>query len=476
MLLCLLTGCPFNRLDNKGTHWLRFVQISDLHLLDEESPARLVRMDPFIDVSWRLHESYSVQLLDASVRAINRHHTLGPWPVDFVAVTGDLVDNAQFNELRWCIDILDGGWINPNSGTANGEDNSQAMDAPHPNAPFWAMGLGLEIPWYAILGNHDCLALGTFAIDQDSPNPEDWYAPLPLPVPLWSGYHDLNPPRNYMLPTDSQSPAILPDFASAPPEDLIPVPFDYLSQGAISPDPQRHYISKEIFMREMLQSQSNPSGHGFEPENLETGHTWYTVRPHPDIPVRLVMLDTAATRPQPGFPSHNGVMSRMQFDNFLKPTFERAQAAGEHLLLFTHHPSGDFELPSTESEVSTGEFRGYLAKQPNFIAHICGHTHQEEVIEVNGPYPYQEIIAGSLLDLPQRARLFDLFYDEVAQDVELVVTKLSHMELPTKLSTEGFKRAQIDALYPDAMFPSEQWGDALRWLDNFGVNTALRGN
>lgn len=69
-------------------------------------------------------------------------------PVDFGIFLGDVINNAQHNELRWFIDILDGRTINPNS-------DPKSVAATDFMSPFKAAGLDPAIRWYEVIGNHD---------------------------------------------------------------------------------------------------------------------------------------------------------------------------------------------------------------------------------------------------------------------------------------------------------------------------------
>jgi Calcineurin-like phosphoesterase len=150
-----------------------FAQLTDTHVRDEESPARvpfLDRVGPPFTSTFRPQEAFSTQVLDAAVRSINRERPQA------VFITGDVTDNAQRNELALALATLRGGTVKPDSG-ARGYDGVQAPDsadpffyrpdhdAPaHPGAlaraqrPFKAAGL--DAPWYALVGNHDVLAQG----------------------------------------------------------------------------------------------------------------------------------------------------------------------------------------------------------------------------------------------------------------------------------------------------------------------------
>ena len=78
VLVCFLgAGCPEapQMPVEPGVLWLQFAHITDTHVLDDESPARTVRLADLFYESWRPQEAYTTQVLDATLQVLNAYHT-----------------------------------------------------------------------------------------------------------------------------------------------------------------------------------------------------------------------------------------------------------------------------------------------------------------------------------------------------------------------------------------------------------------
>ena len=205
--------------DARRTPLLFFAQMTDLELLDEESPARVELFDryPSFDGAYRPAEGLMAHVAEAAVRQLRAIRSpFSGRRLALAITTGDNVNNVQLNETRWFIDVLDGAPVlNPDSGVPGGcargngrlyrgrrgggefyEPDRSSRDArgsvdgagyaprasenrreagrsvafrdfprlfEQMNMPFRASGLG--IPWYSVFGNHDALVLGNVPIN-----------------------------------------------------------------------------------------------------------------------------------------------------------------------------------------------------------------------------------------------------------------------------------------------------------------------
>ena len=139
----------------------RFGQLSDTHVRDEESPARvpfLDRLGPPFASTFRPHEALSTQVLTAAVRAMTaeRPRTL--------LLTGDLIDSAQRNELDQFLAVVRGGEVDPDSGGTGYRGVQQDADPVQDDLlaraqrPYFSPGV--RVPWLPAIGEHDVLVQG----------------------------------------------------------------------------------------------------------------------------------------------------------------------------------------------------------------------------------------------------------------------------------------------------------------------------
>ncbi|MDA0174239.1 metallophosphoesterase [Solirubrobacter taibaiensis] len=341
-----------------GDTLVTFGQLTDTHVRDEESPARVPFLDrigaPFTS-TFRPQEAFSTQTLDAAVRALNQQKP------DAVFVTGDITDNAQRNELDLARAVLKGDRVDPDSGDPGYRGVQQPdsadpfyyrpdFDAPaHPGAlsqaqrPFTAAGL--DAPFYALVGNHDLLVQGevppTPQIDEVAEGDELITA--------------LDPELLDQIPRDELD-------AQTATAALLDNRFGFPSID-VPGDPARRFVDTAEWERA-----------------LERPSFDYTV----DLTdrVRAVLVDTV---------NRDGT-SRARINPAQLQRLEQQLDTNRLVVVFSHNPLTDEALQ-------------VLDRHPNVVASIAGNSHRNR-ITARGTY--WQISTSSLADFPQQSRMFRL--------------------------------------------------------------------
>lgn len=170
-----------------------FVQFTDLHVLDAQSPMRFEFLHDITGSAFRPQESLTTQ---GAVSLIERVNDLRRGPhtgrdLDCVVTTGDNTDNHEHVELDWFLALMNGGEITANTGAdgtwegvqtggsthywhPGGEVEDRYAEAGFPQLPELLAGAmtthaspGLDIPWFSVFGNHDDSISGTLPTDWD---------------------------------------------------------------------------------------------------------------------------------------------------------------------------------------------------------------------------------------------------------------------------------------------------------------------
>ncbi len=371
--------------------------VSDAHVLDASSPARVTFLDrlgaPF-QSTFRPHETLTAQVLAGAVRAIR---ALGP---GVVIQGGDLIDNAQSNELAHALAVLGGGAVHPGSGPCGYLGVQVAadpdpfyyrpeIDAPqHPGLLRAAVASfssrGLDVPAYPVLGDHDLLVAGeivptelTQALAVGARAVWELPAGLSLPRGLrgGTGYSPDGPP----------DPGLVDSFLRrALAGRTVKVPAD----GA------RREMSVEEVVARLRGAVGGrragaPTGAGALDEVGSLGGARLDYVVDVGAHLRLIVLDLARRAGGSGglvVPGQAAWLSRAL-----------AQGGGRWLIVVSHQPLA--------SSAGGDRILGLLDRSPRVIAALSGHTHRNRILArptlAGG---YWLISTASLIDYPQQAR------------------------------------------------------------------------
>jgi len=381
---------------------LLFFTMSDIHLTDIQSPAQTIYFglngQPGMSSAYSPVILYTTHVLDAAVQTVNALNKKSA--IDFGLLLGDAINNSQFNELRWYIDILDGQTINPNSDPASVASTDYLR-------PYKAAGLDKSIPWYQVRGNHDHFWSGVFApndylkqtlVGETILNIGDQLTSDTLLYTrgYYTGVVDGSTPYGEVVKSGPQA-----NFATPP---------------KVNANPDRRHIAKKDWIAEFFNTASHPVGHGFSRESAITGLASYTFEPKANLPIRVIVLDDTENDDTAFGTRANGASGALDEARFawLVKELDKGQAEGKLMIVAAHVPIGVGPMWDSVSSPTETALIAKLHTYPNLILWVAGHRHYNTVTALPSPdanrpeLGFWEVETASLRDFPQQFRLFDI--------------------------------------------------------------------
>lgn len=384
---------------------LRFFAMTDIHITDKESPAQ----GSFFGYKGGTISAYSpimlytTQVLDAAVQTINALHKQNSF--DFGIALGDLINNNQYNELRWFIDIFDGKNINPDSGVKNDPipgPNNDYQDE------FKAAGLDKSIKWYTTLGNHDHFWMGIDPVNDYIRQTLIGDSILKMGNIFTMG--GFNRRDYFMGVLDGNT--LYGDVIGAGPVGTT-------NPQKIAADPNRRSLSRQEWIGEFFKTSSSPIGHGFSQTNVTSGFACYSFEPKSNMPIKVIVLDDTQSESDQNVLIYGyGSLDKARYD-WLVSELDKGQTEGKLMIISAHIPIG-VETPGSllgwwaNSYISDKNLIAKLNTYPNLLLWISGHRHLNTVTALKSPdvnHPelgFWEVETRSLREFPQQFRTIDI--------------------------------------------------------------------
>jgi Icc-related predicted phosphoesterase len=410
------------------TPLVALVHISDTHICDSQSPARLTLTDRYGDPhhrmfslvgrpigNYRPNEMLTTQVMDSMIQTINQlgHGPLSRRKLDAVVITGDLTDNAQSNEFNWVVGLVESGKISPNSGGSGyqgpgGDDYSEHYWNPggtpagekddhprrlygYPVVPELVLAAtdsfaseGLEVPIIPVHGNHDLLVQGTVTSSDATTSLSTGNKRA---VEIVNEMALLGAAKHFR----PIGPALWPD------ESLFR--FEETTSDA-----ERTHIGKT----QWIHDQSNRYF-----VSILNG-------------VMLIALDTVNEHG-----GWDGSIAVSQLNWLAEQLRENQQLPA---IVMSHHPLGKLEntyAPSgAEPRAGADRIKQVLLDHKNVIAWLAGHDHRNRIERIGGEDGFYLIETCSLIDWPQEGRVVEVFRSE---DEYLIATTMFAHQSPVGL-------------------------------------------
>ncbi|MEV7085943.1 TIGR03767 family metallophosphoesterase [Streptomyces sp. NPDC093085] len=393
-----------------------FVQLTDLHLVDVQHPVRTEYLRSQQLSGWRPQEALTVPGAVALIEQINalRGGPVTGAPISFAVTTGDNTDNNARAELEWFLTVMNGGRVSPNTGDPRryeGVQNSGERLFWHPEDAlrdtdkrlgfprvdgFLAAAIrsvdspGLRIPWYSTAGNHDGLASGAMA------DRSGFLAEFAVGSKKLYGIPEAEAKELLRLLGKGGDPsgAHLIDLLRRSKRRM----------RTITPDPARAPFSPRDYLKAHLdpaRAGAGPAGHGYTAANLDGDTLYYTFPMGGNV--TGISLDTTDRGGH-----YTGSLGTAQFA-WLKRRLKEHRDG--YVVVFSHHNS--WTMTNThpdpahpgEARHSGDEVLALLARSPQVVAWVNGHSHRNAVAARDG---FWEISTASHIDFPQLARVIEI--------------------------------------------------------------------